>query len=58
VKLSNELWAASQKAGLLCSGCVPLDVRPMAGGPRCFAAADTGVVAGLNATEKGALLPA
>jgi hypothetical protein len=57
VKLSNELWAASRKAGLLCSGGVPVDVRPLAGGPRCFAAADTVVVAGLNATEKSALLP-
>jgi hypothetical protein len=57
VQLSDELWAASRKAGLLCSGGVLLIVRPLAGGPRCVLAADIGAVAGPNATGKSPLLP-
>jgi hypothetical protein len=57
VLLSDELWAASRKAGLLCSGGALLDVRPLAGGHQCVAAADAGAIAGLNATGKSALLP-
>jgi hypothetical protein len=50
VQLGDELWAASWKAGFLCSGGVPLDVRPLAGGPRCVVGAETGDVAGPNTT--------
>jgi hypothetical protein len=56
VQLSDKLWAASRKAGFLCSGGVLLDVWPLAGGPQCVAAADTGAVVGPNATGESPLL--